>query len=86
LERKSNNSVEYYDLEKDTYDFINIDVEGHELIVIDEIQNKLKKCRLLCVEKTNDENSNQKIIQKLHEFGFTITHTTTDNYIAKKIK
>jgi FkbM family methyltransferase len=81
-----NDIVNYYDLEKDTYDFINIDVEGHELIVIDEIQNKLKKCRLLCVEKTNDENSNQKIVQKLYEFGFTITHTTIDNYIAKKIK
>ena len=66
MEGKSNNCIQlydivnYYDLEKDTYDFINIDVEGHELIVIDEIQNKLKKCRLLCVEKTNDENSNQK--------------------------
>jgi FkbM family methyltransferase len=79
-----NDIVDYYGLEKDNYDFINIDVEGHELIVMNEIVNKLKKCRLLCVEKTTDEDNNQKIIQKLYELGFTITHTTVDNYIAKK--
>ena len=76
----------YYGLETDVFDFINIDVEGHELIVLEQIENILKKCRLLCVEKTDDENNNNKIIKKLDEFGFVVMYTSIDNYIAKKIK
>jgi hypothetical protein len=32
----------YYGLETGVFDFINVDVEGHELIVLEQIENILK--------------------------------------------
>ena len=78
------NMSDFYNLESDNYDFISIDVEGHEFIVLDQLKEKLKKCRLLCVEKTIDEERNSELEKKIIENGFTIIYQTNDNIIAKK--
>ena len=79
-----NDFESFYNLEDEVFDFINIDVEGHELIVLDQINNLLKKCRLICVEKTTDVERNKLLEEKLISFGFTIHKITTDNFIAKR--
>lgn len=70
-------------LESYSYDFINIDVEGHELIVLEEVKNILSKCRLLCIEKTENENQNNQIMKELESIGFKVIAMTVDNIIAK---
>jgi hypothetical protein len=74
----------FYNLEEDSYDFINVDVEGHELIVLDEIEELLSKCRLLCIERTEDTSNNEKILNKLNEIGFKVEFETFDNYFLSK--
>jgi FkbM family methyltransferase len=74
----------FYGLEEDSYDFINIDVEGHELIVLDEIESVLKKCRLLCIERTENQSNNQKILNKLNDLGFESRFETKDNYLMSR--
>ena len=74
----------FYGLEEDSYDFINIDVEGHELIVLDEIESVLKKCRLICIERTENQSNNQKILNKLNNLGFGLKFETKDNYLLSK--
>jgi FkbM family methyltransferase len=74
---------EFYNLENDVYDFINLDVEGHELIVLDQIKDILSKCRLICVEKTEDTNRNEILEKKLNEYGFSVINITIDNFLAK---
>ena len=73
------NGLDYY-----SYDFINVDVEGHELIVLDEIKDILKKSRLLCIERTENENQNSKVKNEIVSLGFEIIGITTDNLIAKR--
>ena len=75
---------EFNGLDSYTYDFINVDVEGHELIVLDEIKDILKKSRLLCIERTENENQNSKIEDEIVSLGFEIIGITTDNLIAKR--
>ena len=77
---------DFYNLENDTYDFINVDVEGHELIVLDQIRNILTRCRLICVEKTEDTNRNDLLEKKLNELGFSVFNKTIDNFLAKNVR
>lgn len=77
---------QYYNLDTDVYDFINIDVEGHELIVLNQVRGILKKCRLLCLEKTEDSERNRLLCSMLDELGYEILNETVDNYIAKNLK
>ena len=72
-----------YDLEDKVYDFINIDVEGHELIVLDQISEIMSRCRLICLEKTNNLDQNKLLEDKLTLFGFSVVGITVDNIIAK---
>jgi len=81
---KFNDMQKFYNLENESYDFINVDVEGHELIVLSEIDDLLKKCRLICIEKTDNEINNEKILNQLNGYGFNIVSITTDNYILSK--
>jgi FkbM family methyltransferase len=81
---KFNDMQKFYNLENESYDFINVDVEGHELIVLSEIDDLLKKCRLICIEKTDNEINNEKILNRLNGYGFNIVSITTDNYILSK--
>jgi hypothetical protein len=74
----------YHNLEEYSYDFINIDVEGHELVVLDQIEDLLKKCRLLCIERTEDKIGNKKILDKLNNIGFQVRLETIDNYLLSK--
>jgi FkbM family methyltransferase len=74
----------FYNLEEESYDFINIDVEGHELIVLNEIEGLLSKCRLLCIERTEDQLNNEKILNKLNNIGFKVGFETFDNYLLSK--
>jgi hypothetical protein len=77
---------DFYNLENDTYDFINVDVEGHELIVLDQIRDILTRCRLICVEKTEDTNRNDLLEKKLNEIGFSVFNKTIDNFLAKNVR
>jgi FkbM family methyltransferase len=74
----------FYNLEEDSYDFINVDVEGHELIVLNEIEGLLSKCRLLCIERTEVQSNNEKILNKLNDIGFHVRFETIDNYLLSK--
>lgn len=73
----------FYNLEDEVFDFINLDVEGHELIVLDQISNILTKCRLICLEKTTNVEHNKLLEDKLLSLGFTIIKITVDNFIAQ---
>jgi FkbM family methyltransferase len=68
------------------YDFINVDVEGHELIVLKQIKDKLKYCKVICVEKSGNTEDDQEVLRELEENGFLLTETTNDNYIARNFR
>jgi len=71
-----------YNLKNKKYDFINIDVEGHDLIVLKQIGRKLKYCKLLCIEKSLDDQQNKNIINELNINNFELIATSVDNFIA----
>jgi len=54
--------------------------------VLNQVKDVLKKCRLLCLEKTEDFGRNRILKDMLDEFGYTIITETVDNYIAKNNK
>jgi FkbM family methyltransferase len=71
-----------YNLENKKYDFINIDVEGHDLIVLKQLNKKLRYCRLICIEKSLDDQQNQNIIKELNTNNFELIAMSVDNFIA----
>lgn len=81
-----NEMEKIYKLVDMRYDFINVDVEGHELIVLKQIKEKLKYCKLICIEKSGNEEMDKEVLNELVENGFVLTDTTNDNFIAKNTK
>lgn len=81
-----NEMEKIYKLVDMRYDFINVDVEGHELIVLKQIKEKLKYCKLICIEKSGNEEMDNEVLNELVENGFVLTDTTTDNFIAKNTR
>lgn len=75
-----------YGLNEKRYDFINIDVEGHELIVLRQIKRTLRHCKIICIEKSGYEENDKMVLDELYENGFELVHTTVDNYIAKNTR
>lgn len=77
---------ELYNLKEHRYDFINVDVEGHELIVLRQIKNKLRYCKLICIEKSGDPIADSEVLNELEESGFELIQTTTDNFLARNTR
>ena len=68
---KSNN------LENEKFDFISIDCEGHDFVVLQQLSTKLQDVRLLCVESSSVPV--QEMENYLSKFGFRIIGRTKDN-------
>jgi len=64
-------------LEHEKFDFISIDCEGHDFVVLQQISSKLKDVRLLCVESS--ATSIEQLENYLSNFNFRIIGKTKDN-------
>lgn len=70
-------------------DFMNIDVEGHELKILNSIDFLKYKIKFICIEMINHNNKaklvNKKINEILHLNGYSLEKKIDFNYIFKKI-
>jgi len=71
-------------------DFMNIDIEGHELKVLNSLNFKKFDISVICVEifkhnKFSGENK-KKILKLFKKNGYFLKHKGSINYIFKKIK
>ena len=71
-------------------DFMNIDIEGHELKVLQAMNFNKYKINVICIEINDPYNewskiNNRKIFKFLKEKGYTLKDKTSANHIFKKI-
>jgi FkbM family methyltransferase len=71
-----------YGINSEAFDFISIDCEGHDLIVLDQIKEILDRTKIVCVESSNSQDSNLNNILKSN--GFELMNETQDNSIYRK--
>lgn len=67
------------------YDFISIDCEGHDFIVLNEISEVINSAKLICVEFISDEDI-QRYTQFFSKWGFKVFDKTKDNIFFSKSK
>jgi FkbM family methyltransferase len=68
------------------FDFINIDCEGHDYIVLSQIDLVKLDCKMVCIEYTN-ESQIDLYNQYFDKFNFIEMHRTNDNILfVRKIK
>lgn len=72
-----------YEIREDTFDFISIDCEGHDFVVLSQIQKILNKTKLICVEYTS-ESDLFKFSDMLSKYNFEFYHKTKDNVLFRK--
>ena len=70
-------------------DFMNIDIEGHELKVLESIDFNKFNIKLICIEINDYYNkwskiNNKKIFSFLYKKGYSLKGKTSVNYIFKK--
>ena len=70
-------------LEEYNFDFINIDCEGYDFIVLKQIDLIKFNVKLICIEFI-DENTELQIISYLKDMNFKLLHKTIDNLIFCK--
>lgn len=75
--------VNRYEIEEDTFDFISIDCEGHDYVVLQQIKDFLYKTQLVCIEYVDDLDIS-KYSNFFSEYGFEFHTKTTDNIFFKK--
>jgi len=75
--------IERENLEDCEFDFINIDCEGSDFIVLEQIDLKKVNAKLICIEFI-DEERELKISLYLKEMGFMLLYKTRDNLIFSK--
>ena len=75
----------YFDI-----DFMNIDIEGHELKVLKTIDFNKFKIKVICVEIINhnktSQSNNKKIFNLLKNKGYILKDKVSVNHIFKKIR
>ena len=77
------NAISPKDLTGD-FDFVSIDTEGHDLLILKSMRGRLDKTRLVCIEHTQ-EASYEGIIEELRHQRFEQVHKSRENIIARKV-
>lgn len=63
------------------FDFISIDVEGHEMVVLNQMNLDSLGCSLICLEHADDANRYSQMIEYCSRFGLTVIWKNRDNVI-----
>lgn len=69
---------------QDKYDFISIDCEGFDLIILRQMDLNNLDCKCLCIEWNSIESVRQEILDYCKTFGFTELHRNPENLILTK--
>lgn len=64
-----------------TFDFISIDIEGLDILVLKQINLKKLGCKCLCIEHNGDNNVLNQIIEYCRPFGLYEMHRNAENII-----
>jgi FkbM family methyltransferase len=67
------------------FDFISIDAEYMDFLILKDSVGKLDGCRLLCVEPRGPEERAEIIDFLKSSLGFTVHYETNENVIAKRL-
>jgi FkbM family methyltransferase len=78
-----NDFIEKENLGEHTFDFINIDCEGYDFIVLKQIDLIRFNAKLICIESTSEEREFE-ISSHLQSIGFKLLRKTIDNLIFCK--
>lgn len=76
-----NTFLKLEELEGKTFDFISIDVEGHDWIVLSQINLLLHKTKLLCVEWNSIPEMATKFIEYCAQYEMVEVHRNAENLI-----
>jgi FkbM family methyltransferase len=63
------------------FDFISIDVEGHEMVILKQMDLKSLRCRLICLEYAGDESRLLEFTQYCEKFDMRELWRNDDNVI-----
>jgi len=74
---KFNQIIQKYNIKIKQIDFINIDVEAHDLEVLEGIDLSLFNAKILCVEMTNNQNNikEKKLKDYLNKYNYDLIKT-----------
>jgi FkbM family methyltransferase len=61
------------------FDFISIDVEGHDMIVLSQINLHKVRCQLICLEHAQNEETIRGFTEYCEGFGMFEVHRNVDN-------
>lgn len=70
--------------ENQTFDFISIDVEGHDWIVLSQIDLEKYKCQLLCIEWNSKPELASLFTEYANKFNMHEVHRNAENIIFAK--
>ncbi len=71
-------------LENEVFDFISIDVEGHDWDVLQQIDLNKHDCKLLCIEWNSKNELANLFIEYASKFGMFEIHRNAENIIFAK--
>ena len=74
---KFNQIIQKYNIKIKQIDFINIDVEAHDLEVLEGIDLSLFNAKIVCVEMTNNQNNikEKKLMDYLNKYNYDLIKT-----------
>lgn len=61
------------------FDFISIDVEGHDVIVLKQIDLRKVGCQLICLEHSGNDDTLRAFTEYCGSFGMSEVHRNIDN-------
>lgn len=63
------------------FDFISIDVEGHEMVILKQMDLKSLRCRLICLEYADNQDRLEEFTEYCEKFGMRELWRNDDNVI-----
>jgi FkbM family methyltransferase len=72
-------------LQSKAFDFISIDVEGHDWIVLKQIDLILHKTKMVCIEWNSIEQNAREFSNYCGSFNFREVHRNAENIIFEKL-
>lgn len=66
------------------FDFISIDVEGHDIVVLKQIDLREIGCKMICLEFNQDQSLLKDFTNYCSQFDFFEIHQNRDNVIFQK--
>lgn len=66
------------------FDFISIDAEGYDWLILRQIDLRTIGCKCLCIEWNGDQNLKMQIVEYCDSFGLTLTVFNAENLIFIK--